>query len=112
MYGNILIETIRALGPISAPEIVLHLKTTYPTLNKTTIYRQLEKLAKAGSIQELFLGNDYKSYEITANHHHIVCTECKKIQCLPEDCNISHPKTDFKITSHSLEFYGLCPTCK
>ena len=112
MYKQKILDQISVNGPISAQEILKNLQKKSPNINKTTVYRQLEKLAKEGTVTELFLGNDYKSYEISSNHHHIICTKCKKVECLPEDCQVNNPKTTFKVTSHNLEFYGLCPTCQ
>jgi Fur family ferric uptake transcriptional regulator len=58
-------------------------------------------------------------YELAtaAEHHHLVCTKCGDIQDI-SDCNIDglekdiEKKKKFKVTSHALEFFGLCSNCQ
>ena len=83
-----------------------------------TIYRTLGILKEAGLLYELDYGSSLSHYDAnTENHPHIVCTNCARIDDLP----LSLPyklreqatkATDFLITDHRLEFYGLCPHCR
>lgn len=89
--------------------------------NKTTIYRELFFLLENNFIKEVEFGDGKKRYEITLNkphHHHVVCLNCKEIVNIPlekeldEEENKIEKITNFKLTSHMLEFFGLCPNCK
>ncbi len=88
--------------------------------NKTTLYREIEFLMGNSVIQEVELGDGKKRYERTSgeHHHHLVCTICKAIDdvALESDLdsfekNIEDTKK-FKVTRHSLEFFGICNSCQ
>lgn len=89
--------------------------------NKTTVYRQLESLLKAGAVTEVRIGDRAKQYELvdsTGHHHHLVCLRCKKVEDIdfPEELerqekNIWKNKK-FKVLQHNLEFFGLCRNCQ
>jgi Fe2+ or Zn2+ uptake regulation protein len=87
-------------------------------VNKTTVYRQIEKLLINGQILEVELGDGKKRYEINteSHHHHLVCKNCGKLEDIILNENVIlnevSKKTKFKIEKHSLEFFGLCEDCK
>ena len=106
--------------PLSAFDLVRKLaqKKLYP--NKTTVYRELEALSLAGLVKEIQLGTRSRMYESTSlgHHHHLVCTKCESIEDISMgndmmvcEKNITK-KTSFKVLDHSLEFFGLCGSCK
>jgi Fe2+ or Zn2+ uptake regulation protein len=87
-------------------------------VNKTTVYRQLKKLIQNNIIFEVEFGDGKKRYELKSlgHHHHIVCKSCGDLEEISFDekqfSKYINNKTEYKIESHSLEFFGLCPTCK
>jgi Fur family ferric uptake transcriptional regulator len=107
--------------PHSALEILATLSITYPTVNKTTVYRELEFLVKNAVVSEIDILDGMKRYELLESghhHHHLVCKECRDIQCV----EVPHHDLDalesrirkshnFTVTSHVLEFFGLCKKC-
>jgi Fur family ferric uptake transcriptional regulator len=111
----------RSKQPLSAQEILAILSPKHPTVNKTTIYRELEFLVKNSVVAELDILDGMKRYELLESghhHHHLVCKECRDIQCV----EVPHHDLDalesriqkshnFKVTSHVLEFFGLCKKC-
>lgn len=86
-------------------------------VNKTTVYRQIEKLLERNILTEIDFGDGKKRYELKSlgHHHHIVCKNCGKLEDIEidEDNLIKSviDKTNFKIESHSLEFFGKCLSC-
>lgn len=86
-------------------------------VNKTTVYRQIEKLLEKKILTEIDFGDGKKRYELKSlgHHHHIVCKNCGKLEDIEidEDNLIKSVtgKTSFKIESHSLEFFGKCLSC-
>lgn len=87
-------------------------------MNKTTLYRSLEKMADAGLLYKTSFQGDAVHYEWQDNHHHhITCTNCGLRDSI--DCPSKIIKTD-RVTSknfetvatHVLEYFGLCNTCK
>lgn len=107
--------------PISADEILLHIQTEHQTVNKTTIYRELFFLFDKNFIHEVEFGDGKKRYEIALNrphHHHIICVNCGKVKDIPLEKELEGQEkmieevTKYKLTSHMLEFFGLCENCK
>lgn len=102
-------------SPISAEEILTRL-----SVNKTTVYRQLDSLVKQGIASPVTFTDRTTRYESAklGHHHHLVCTKCQKVTdvCIPENIDqqvepIAAAKK-FRITFHQLEFFGLCADCQ
>jgi Fur family transcriptional regulator, peroxide stress response regulator len=103
----------------SAESIHAKLIEHYPTMSLATVYKTIKLLKREGEILELEfsdLGNRYdgkKPYP----HPHVICTECGKI-IDPSHLNMDEitskmmVETGFKILTHRLDFYGLCPECQ
>lgn len=101
-----------ALKPIDVETLIEKLK-----VNKTTIYRQIDKLLLRNLIVDVEFGDGKKRYELKSlgHHHHLICKKCGKL----EDVTIDEEsilkqikvKSGFKIESHSLEFFGFCNNC-
>lgn len=107
--------------PISAEEILKHIQDEHQAVNKTTIYRELFFLLENNFIKEIEFGDGKKRYEIAINrphHHHIICVNCKKVEDIPLEQELEAQEsliertTGYKLTSHMLEFFGLCSNCK
>ena len=63
-------------GALSASEI--HAKL--PSLNLTTIYRNLDTFVADGDVKKLQLGGNESHYEyVREPHHHAVCRECERV---------------------------------
>jgi Fur family ferric uptake transcriptional regulator len=98
--------------PVDVPTLVEKLG-----VNKTTVYRQIEKLLESGQILEIELGDGKKRYEIKddKHHHHLVCRNCGSLEDihLSEDVLLAevNNQSKFKVEHHSLEFFGLCVNC-
>ncbi len=108
-------QTLHASGrPMSVPDLVGKIK-----VNKTSIYRQLENMLKNHEVAELEFGEGKKRYELTdkKHHHHVMCTLCHDTKCiaLGSDLNSQEEevslKSNFVVTGHALEFFGVCKKC-
>ncbi|PKL31864.1 transcriptional repressor [Candidatus Saccharibacteria bacterium HGW-Saccharibacteria-1] len=105
--------------PADYCQIMEHLDKIGLKVNKTTVYRNLNTLLVENKITELDFGEGKKRYELRQNHHHhLVCNQCKKIECFEiiqdlhqQEAEIAK-NTEFKITSHVLEFFGTCKVCQ
>lgn len=107
--------------PIAADEILFHIQAEHQSVNKTTVYRELFFLLEHNFIHEVEFGDGKKRYEITLNrphHHHIICVNCKQVTDIPLEKELDtveqeiEKSTGYKLTSHMLEFFGTCNTCK
>lgn len=86
-------------------------------VNKTTVYRQIEKFIKGGLVVEVEFGDGKKRYELASldHHHHLICKKCKKIEDITFNERVIlrevSKKSNFKVENHSLEFFGICVNC-
>ena len=109
-----------ATEPPSADEIISALKRRRISVNKTTVYRELDFLLAKQLIREIDLLEGKKRYELFdgSHHHHLVCLECRTIQCIEMDNDLDAVEKDllknagFEVKSHTLEFFGVCARCR
>lgn len=85
-------------------------------VNKTTVYRNLEKLLNLWEILEDFSKNWEKIYsKKKTHHHHFVCDKCWKtenIWCfMKEEILKLEQKFNFKVKNHSLLLNWICEKC-
>lgn len=101
---------------ISAIELI---ERVSPKLNKTTVYRVLDKLEDDGILHS-FLGSNGIKWYAKCNgcseyghldiHPHFQCLECGKVDCLTVDVPI--PKIpNRKVTTSQVLIQGTCETC-
>ncbi len=111
---------INAADHLSAEEVYNEIKEQYPHSNIgiATVYRALSFLEEVDLIVSIAFGSEGKKYESSAksHHDHLICTSCGKIiEFLDEEIEKRQEKVakknKFKITSHSMQLYGICETC-
>ena len=104
-------------GHLNADQIYREIKKISPGIGFSTVYRTLKLLCDAGLVQERHFGDGEALYENVSSHHdHCICTKCGKIvefendqiEALQESVARKH---GFRLTSHKMELYGLCPDC-
>ncbi len=88
--------------------------------NESTIYRVVNFFVEQGIVMPVFIQKDTTFYELahTDDHHHIVCTSCKKVSDF-HGCSIDSlvakalkQNPNFKkVNTHSIELFGLCKSC-
>jgi len=84
-----------------------------------TIYRNLERFVQEGWAESI-LGQDQVMRFVRCrsdhHHHHIQCERCGR-SVEVEACGLEHAlaemelKTGFRITRHTLNLFGQCPSC-
>lgn len=62
-------EVLQRLGPVSS------------VLNRSTVYRTLERFRDAGIVSETDLGGGVRVFELLAiqKHHHLICQKCNEM---------------------------------
>ena len=112
-------------APVSADDIRAALTKKKVTVNKTTVYRELEFLLTAGFIRPVYLNDQRKYYELALvdneHHHHVVCRDCGRVEDIevegvekllaPLEKKLAK-KIKFADIRHSLEFFGWCGKCR
>lgn len=119
----------KTINHLSAEDVFLTVHRFYPNIGLTTVYRNLELLVQMGLVVKFDFGHGRAKYELTekygkkGHHHHLVCKKCSRIidygDFMEDEVkflkNIEKglsKKYDFKITSHLIQFQGLCSQCK
>lgn len=103
--------------PMNAETIYLKLREQQEEMNLSTVYRILDLFEEKGIVIKTYFDNK-ACYAINDGHKHfLTCLNCKKVIEI-ESCPVPtleatiEENTNFLITSHKLEFYGLCPECQ
>jgi Fur family transcriptional regulator, ferric uptake regulator len=88
-------------------------------LGRATIFRALDVLAEIGVIERLDLPSGEHAFVACqpAHHHHVVCASCGRATWV-EDHGLEQVaaeigrKTGYRIATHRLELFGVCPECQ
>lgn len=106
---------------LTAEEIYNLIKMKEPDSNIgiATVYRALSFLEEVDLIASIAFGSEGKKYESNAkaHHDHLICTSCGKIvEFVDEEIEKRQEKiakeNNFKVTSHSMQLYGVCAKCQ
>ena len=104
--------------PLTSSDIQAQLSSLRVKADRTTVYRELLFLLGRNIVKTVHFGDHKTHYEICVeHHHHLVCTKCNKVievvlgEHLGEQEKEIYERKNFKVISHSLEFYGLCGSC-
>lgn len=106
-------------GHPGAEDIYASVKTDFPTTTIATVYKTLAVLKSIGEVLELEFSGDYNRYDgkKPGPHPHLICIKCRKIvdpdlKSLTEMTAKLASQTGYKLISHRLDFYGICPECQ
>ena len=102
----------------TADEVYDAVHEEHPSVGRATVYRTLGRLADEGEIGRVRINNgadrfDHQSFA----HYHVRCTSCGRVDdvMIPLLDNVDEAAEEasgYKITSHSLQFDGICPACQ
>jgi Fur family ferric uptake transcriptional regulator len=101
-------------------ELQDYLNKELPDIDRTTIYRNIEKFIGLGVIQELDLPTKGKVYQYVFDkkvHHYYICKSCGKTNKGNQELFEKIEKAlkdihDFSKANLSILFYGLCSKCE
>ena len=105
-------------GHVSAEEIHAKVRSTYPYLDISTVYRTLDLLKSLYLVSETDMGSGHAQYELLSKglHHHLICTECGRI--LDVENSFLDPlrqavkaEYDFHAEIEHLAIFGICRDC-
>jgi Fur family transcriptional regulator, peroxide stress response regulator len=106
-------------GHPSAAQLHDQLKAQYPTMSLATVYKTLNLLKDLDEVLELRFSNDDGRFDGKRPypHPHLICVRCRKI--IDPEIELAETLAQqvaalsgYKIVSHRLDFYGLCPACQ
>ncbi|HHW00023.1 MAG TPA: transcriptional repressor [Clostridiaceae bacterium] len=105
--------------PLSAEDIYLRMKESGRSASLSTVYRILELMENNRLVERTSVNNNKAMFTLvrSGHKHHLICTSCHKMVALGGcplkglESDISR-ETQFDITGHRLEVYGICPECR
>lgn len=104
--------------PLDVSGIKLELEKLDIKVDQATVYRILNTFYEKGIIKRIEIGEGKYRYEIEKDHHHhLICTNCGRIEDIEIDLSSGfnkeiEKKNGFLVKSHSLEFFGICRLCQ
>jgi len=103
----------------SVAEIYEAVRAEFPTTSLATVYKTVGLLKEIGEVLELGFhdGNNRYDGNWPFPHPHVICTQCRKIMdpelvCLDSLSEEMSRMTGYRIISHRLDFFGMCPDCQ
>ncbi|EPR44531.1 ferric uptake regulator, Fur family [Desulfovibrio sp. X2] len=106
-------------GHPSAEQVYARLRADHPSMSLATVYKTIALLKQAGEVLELQFSDRDNRYDGSRPypHPHLICTRCGAIMD-PEIPGLNDmaarlaEQTGFAVTSHRVDFFGLCPRCR
>jgi Fe2+ or Zn2+ uptake regulation protein len=117
-----IVDALRSMGhPGSISDIAARL----PELPRSSAYRHLVDLQKAGVVRRLAAGDEFARFELaedlTEHHHHLLCTGCGRVIDVTPTHDFERmvsrmvdqlaAQEGFEATSHALDITGRCADC-
>jgi len=101
----------------TAEELYRLVRHKLPKISIATVYRNLEILSDEGLIWKMDVAGAQRRFDATtANHYHIRCGECGRV----DDVHMAPIATieetakkisGYQVLTHRVEFVGICPDC-
>lgn len=106
-------------GHPSVEDIYEKVRVNFPTTSLATVYKTITVIKELGEVLELEFSNEQNRYDgkNPHPHPHLICVKCREI-IDPELSSLAYltreltTDTGYKILSHRLDFYGICPKCQ
>jgi Fur family ferric uptake transcriptional regulator len=104
--------------PVDVQSIINYLKKRNVDADPATIFRMMHDFLQKGITRQIQLLEGKARYELSnkKHHHHLICTNCGKIEEVKGDFlkqmeEKIYKDKKFRVRDHSLEFFGLCADC-
>ena len=106
-------------GHPSVERIYEQIRPNFPMTSLATVYKTVTLFKEMDEVLELGFNNGGNRYDGSKPypHPHLICTQCGAIEDLEVDAlrGIPHQvaqDTGYRIVSHRLDFFGICPKCQ
>ena len=103
----------------TADELLAESRRRRLGVTRATVFRSLDVLTELGVVERLDLpsgGHAFVACEPT-HHHHVVCSSCGRSAGVADHgieriARAIGRETGFRVETHRLELFGLCPNCQ
>jgi len=118
-----IVELLVSSGhPLSIGEIAEQL----PDLPRSSAYRHLVDLQRAGAVRRVAAGDEFARFELaedlTEHHHHLICSACGRVadvapgpafeRSVRSTVEQLAAAEGFEVHEHRLDIVGLCAECQ
>lgn len=104
---------------LNAEDVFLAVEAQSPAVNRSTVYRTLERLRDVGVLSETDLGNGVRQFELIEEdrHHHLICRKCGGMADLEDAAvaplrEIVRERYGFHVEIDHLALFGRCSRCE
>jgi Fur family ferric uptake transcriptional regulator len=115
---ELVLQAVRTLGHATPEEVSVHIRSSHPGINLSTVYRNLETLENVGLVQHTHLGHGGATYHAAEEltHLHLVCGVCESVGDAPIDAAANFVQSlldDYGFHTDVTHFaiYGTCAAC-
>lgn len=107
-----IVETSR--DHLTAEQVFMQLRETYPTVVLATVYNNLNRLCEEGRVRKISVEGMAERYDRTRRHDHLVCKKCGKLLDIDVgDLTMQlEEKVGIPILSYDLKLLYLCEVCR
>lgn len=104
---------------VSAQQLHQLINQTNHNVSLATVYRTLQNMGEEKQL-DILRNQDgeliYRRCASKKHHHHLICCTCGKTKEISEEnlenyLNQTAKKNGYTQISHTLEIFGICPTC-
>lgn len=99
---------------MTAEQVFLALKKSYPSVVLATVYNNLNSLYQQGRIRKISVEGQPDRYDKNTRHDHLVCRRCGRLS----DIHLAdltadlERQTGLSIEGYDLKIQYLCPQCR
>ncbi|WP_338552596.1 Fur family transcriptional regulator [Paenibacillus sp. KS-LC4] len=106
---------------LSAEDVYMMVKKSYPEIGLATVYRTLELLTELHIVEKMNFGDGVARFDLRDDnqehmHHHLICAKCGMLKEIQEDWLLEleqrvQREFGFTVTDHRLDFTGMFQGC-
>ncbi len=114
-YADKIVEIVlNSRAHLTAEQVFLEMKKTYPKVVLATIYNNLNMLVSEGKLRRVSIEGSPDRYDRTERHDHMICMECGALSdiTIQDMTQMIERQTGGKILSYDLKINYICSECK
>ena len=114
-YADRILEIVHCSPQhLTAEQIFLEMKKTYPRVALATIYNNLNALSGSGRIRKISTEGSPDRYDRPTRHDHLICRKCGTLSdiTLEDLTNMIEKQVGGDILSYDLKINYICPKCR
>jgi Fur family ferric uptake transcriptional regulator len=116
----LILSSVRHAGEhVTATAIIEEMRTQYPFIDASTVYRTLGSASDLGLISETDMGAGESEYEWVSKdrHHHLICRSCGAVKSLDNSyldglATLLFEEHGFRADLGHFAIFGICPNCE